>query len=536
MATELFEVESGFIVDDASRIAGTVDPGSAGGLPDEVGVGSIFENTSNGELWMKITAGTGTNKWARMATEQYVNDLITSGTSWREPVEVRDNVATVLPTGTATQPIVVDGISITDGERVLFSNLSGGDGKNVYIYDQASGTFSEDANNETAGDTVYVIQGTDAGKVYQFNDAGDWVLISQSSVDELGYIRAFIGKDAAGSETPVYSSALQITQNNSLEAAIGELDTALGADAVPVARTNNPIVGANAANSNIDALDEAIGADADLTPLARTVGAVTINSTVYAKFDQLDLAIGVDVTPLARTVGPTSASNDINANIDALDDAIGIDVTPVVRTTGAISASNSVNANIDALDSAIGIDITPLTRVTGQLSVSNSVNANIEALDDVVGADVDMANTNYIATTNSIYTNLSNLDGVLDKAYHEVTEKTNVTTDTLLDEVLVDSVCSVTWEVCAHGSAALDASRKYAAKVAAIHDGHNVGGGADATEPDRDTYSVRKLGASLGISLSVVLSGSGAGQTMQLRATASTASDFHIVRTEVVPH
>jgi hypothetical protein len=44
---------------------------------------------------------------------------------------------------------------------------------------------------------------------------------------ELGYNNAFTGKSGLGSEMPTYSSALTVTQNASLETAIGELDAAL---------------------------------------------------------------------------------------------------------------------------------------------------------------------------------------------------------------------------------------------------------------------------------------------------------------------
>ena len=66
--------------------------------------------------------------------------------------------------------------------------------------------------------------------------------------------------------------------------------------------------------------------------------------------------LGADAVPVARTNNPILGTNKVNVNIDLLDAAIGPDPTPVARTTGAIALANTVNANIDALDAAIGFE------------------------------------------------------------------------------------------------------------------------------------------------------------------------------------
>jgi hypothetical protein len=116
--------------------------------------------------------------------------------------------------------------------------------------------------------SLYLRNTGSGGELYQKTGATstDWTLLATSSgiSTEDGFIQAFIGKDGDGSELPSYSSVTQITQNNSLEAAIGELDAAIGADPTAETRTNNPIVPANAVNANIDLLDSAIGSDAQM--------------------------------------------------------------------------------------------------------------------------------------------------------------------------------------------------------------------------------------------------------------------------------
>ena len=192
-------------------------------------------------------------------------DEVSSSISWREPAKVIDSSATSLPTGTAGNSVTVDGQSIGDGERVLFAALTAATGPNVYIYDLASGTFSEDANNETAGDTVYVEAGTGAGKVYNYNGT-DWVLTNQTNLDELGFLRAFVGKSGTGSELPDYSSENYITDGDSIETAVGKLDAQISTNASAISqevtdRTN----GDSALQSELDATQSGGGLNADGT-------------------------------------------------------------------------------------------------------------------------------------------------------------------------------------------------------------------------------------------------------------------------------
>jgi hypothetical protein len=115
-------------------------------------------------------------------------------------------------------------VTVDNGDRVLFSNAAI---NNVYTYDKATGTYIEDSNLESAGDLVYVIEGTSAGRTYRFNKLGQWVLENQSSLTEEGFIRDFVGKTAAGSEYPQYNSNHYIADNDSLKTATEKLDAGL---------------------------------------------------------------------------------------------------------------------------------------------------------------------------------------------------------------------------------------------------------------------------------------------------------------------
>lgn len=363
MSLDFFRIERGLEIDDAVQyLQGSGVPGAAGDTA-AAQVGSVYTDALTGDLYTKIAAGTGTDKWQKMASEAYVNNAVGATVSWREPVKVRDNVATALPTGTATQPIVVDGVSITNGQRVLFAALTGGNGKNIYVYNQAAGTFTEDTNQESNGDAVYVEGGTAAGKTFIYNGA-DWVQSDQSSLDELGFIRAFIGKAAAGSEATNYSSNNFVVDATSLEDAIGALDAELGANLA----LGNFVDPAFKINANIAALDAEIG------PNVTAGGWISPANSINQNLQALDTHAGV---PFAAGNFIT-AGQTISGAVTALDAEIG----PNVVNGNFVTAAAKINANIQALDTALGAPVTN----GGYILAANSTNANVQALDAAVTA------------------------------------------------------------------------------------------------------------------------------------------------------
>lgn len=220
MGLQLFRVDGGISDGNVSYLSGAGAPGADSSFEDAASVGSYYSDTSSGDTYKKTAAGSGTDKWTNVSVA--INNI-----SWREPVEVNDVGTTSLPTGTPGNPVTVDGESIGDGERVLFPDLTNPSDRNVWIYDQASGTFSEDPNAESTGDTLYVIRGTQGGQTWTYNAADTWVFANSTTLDELGYIRTFIGKGASGSVTPTYTEDNYIVDGDSLAVAIDKLDIAL---------------------------------------------------------------------------------------------------------------------------------------------------------------------------------------------------------------------------------------------------------------------------------------------------------------------
>lgn len=363
MSLDFFRIERGLEIDDLVQyLQGSGSPGAAGDTASAL-VGSVYTDNSTGAIYTKITAGSGTDKWQKLASEDYVNTIAGATISWREPAVVRENSATTLPTGTATQPIVVDSVSITDGQRVLFSAIVGGNGKNVYVYDQTNGVFVEDANAETSGDAVYVISGTSAGKTYIYNGS-NWVQSDQSSLDEDGYIRSFIGKASVGNTSPSYSSTNFVSQSSALITAVSALDAELG----PNVSLGNYVAPASKINANIQSIDTAIGAN------VTDGGFILAANTVQQNIQVLDTHLGVNF--LAGNY--ISLNQTVSGAVTAIDVAIG----PNVATGNFISSANKIQQNIQALDSEIGAQVTTGTYI----SDASTVNGNIQALDTAIGA------------------------------------------------------------------------------------------------------------------------------------------------------
>ena len=134
-----------------------------------------------------------------------------------------------------------------------------------------------------------------------------------------------------------------------------------------------------------------------------------VSGSLTNAIGQLDAEIGNAVVANTRTNNPIS-DQDVNSNIETLDDAIGTDAQ--MTSTNTIALANTIYTNLSLLDAEIGDAVVGNTRTVGAIS-DQDVNSNLEALDDAIGTDAQMINQNIIADTNSIYSNLSLLDGAV---------------------------------------------------------------------------------------------------------------------------
>ena len=340
----LFEARGGIKIGaEIISIAGV--PGLGDAYSDATVKGALCLNETDGQMYQKKIAGSGADKWVRMQNQDDVNAAI-MGQSWRPPVQTVETTAyadldaaeTAVNTGT------IDGITVVDTTRILFTNITGAN-DNVFIVTGTPGsgaTLVEDSNDASKGDAVYVQAGSHAGAEMGFNGTV-WVEQGRASITEIGFIQAFIGKSVDGTETPDYGSNHVVIDTESLEKAIGDLDAEIGAAvATPQARTAGPLTD-KAINLNIEALDDAIGANVTSTNQA------TAGDSVNENISALDLAIGDDITGAKiRTIGPIVVQNT-NTNMEALDTAIGANCT----STQHVSNDNAVNGNISILDKVL---------------------------------------------------------------------------------------------------------------------------------------------------------------------------------------
>lgn len=361
MANDFFRIYKGLELDESSQfLTGSGVPG-AGGDTAVAPVGSYYTNTVTGLMYLKDTAGSGTGKWKALATEAYVQAFATQSISWREPVQVRENVATTLPTGTPTATIVVDGVTISDGQLVLFAALTVN--PDLYVYNQALGTFSEEVvGGPHAGDATYVLSGTDAGDTYVYNGT-TWVLIDQKTVNEDGFIRTFIGKSSSGNVTPNYTSNNIVIDATSLMDAVSALDVETG--------YHNSFIGKTAGN---------------VTPNYTSNNFVVDTTSLMAAISALDVEIGANVSNGSVIL----ATNKLNANITALDTETGYTLAYIGKLAGNSTPTYSSQhfvTNADTLTVAVGKLDTAVDKLS-HISTSSSVTTDT-VIDSVAASMVE---------------------------------------------------------------------------------------------------------------------------------------------------
>ena len=347
MAQRLFRTAGGFTDGAISYLSGAGAPGGDAGVQDAAGVGSKYGDTAAGDEYIKITAGAGTDKWRRQASYAEVSDLV-NNLSWREPAAVytADDVATVQTDIDADDQI--QGVTVQVGDRLL---IAGGGNPNVYIVGGSTGawTLTEDTNQETAGDALKILYGNEAGKEYWY-DGTAWVWFGEATSAEEGFLRAFIGKGAAGNEMPSYTSVQYVANGDSLEIAIGKLDAQVATNATDITnlQTNNTNL-----QTEVDAIETALGLNSDGTWSAHS-GTNYLDSATTAKQarELLDSALAAVQTELDTTQASVglntdgtmpafSGTNVLDGStnhhdallaIDAQLTSIGSDVTEVVVT------------------------------------------------------------------------------------------------------------------------------------------------------------------------------------------------------------
>jgi hypothetical protein len=223
-----------------------------------------------------------------------------------------------------------------------------------------------------------------------------------------------------------------------------------------------------------------------------------------ATFD-FELADSINLTGgYAASAGDPTASDEVetaiaklDGNLDAVNTSLGTAqaATHLGTFSGDIISDNTTVKNaLQELETEIGTAVTPDDVISDQ-----AVNSNIAAL--------------------STY---------LLKERNEDSAAA-VTTATIVDEVLVDNVNVVHWDVLAI-EVATPANKEFL-HITALHNGTTS---ADATDVDWDRQR-RKTGSPItGYDVDVVLNGTGGTQEMRLQVTSTDSVDVTLVKREVV--
>lgn len=404
------DIQSKDFSTNVNVIHGTGTPGGDAGKEDAAPIGSVYmqadADANNLQLWWKYrTTQNSVQDWRQATSKDYV-DAAVQGLSWREPVLVKDGTTYADITAAEAAANVgdtVDGVTIQPGARLLFTNLTTGN-NNVYIVSGSTGawTFTEDANAATDGDALMVESGTAAEEQWVF-DGTNWIKISGANNSiELGYIRSFIGKNATGPENPNFSSIDIVTQNGSLENAIGELDNAIG---TLTFTEQNEVANGVDVTGNLDALDIRIG-----NSTFTSSHIVSPANDITENLDALDLAIG------NRSYTEDNFVTDgqtITASVDILDQQFG---TNTFTEQNVVTNGEDVTQHIDAIDIAIGgivgaSEVIKTANVTTQTVVDSFPTISVDIAKWIVSVENTGDSTNRLSVeVHAMHDGTTNVD------------------------------------------------------------------------------------------------------------------------------
>jgi hypothetical protein len=362
MAVGYFDVDAGFSIDNGTVIQtfGSGTPESAVTAP----VGSIYQDTSNGALWVKET-GTGNTGWLQLGTTEastedgYQNSFMGKTGSGSE---LPDYSSTNVVTDSDNLEVAIGKLDTEIGYMLAMMGKSAGNEDTVFTGSQGSGISSGDSL-ELAIDTIDQYIGVaptpvSTRTIGAISGSAD----VNTNIDSLD---TAIGVDVTSTNIVSTSSAVN--------ANISALDSEIGAAVSPVTRTYKPISD-QAVNLNIDALDEAIGTDAEHSNTNYT----TVNASLKTGISELDGALNTHA----------GASNPHSIG---LQEAVTEDGT---LTSGTIALSSS-----GALTVATGCTFTVVDQPSSDNDVANKAYVDAVAQGLAVHEPAKVATTANLTAT-----------------------------------------------------------------------------------------------------------------------------------------
>ena len=326
MINDLFRLEGGIHITDVDSDVGVKLLQGAAVPSIEAEAGSLYQRT-NGELYQKILAGTGTDKWVKLATIDDVTSI-----NWR-PELIRALTATVAPVEGGT----VDATALTDDDGgMTASNFAVGE----YIAFGAGGT-------EALG-KITAISGDDLTISYVGFDAlsdNDMMLVRSYLPDANGQENSalvfYSGTDYVKVSDFDWSLATGINLSSSYAASSGDV---VANDTVEKAISN--------IDGNVDALETVVGVnqgDTNLGSFTNTI--ITDNGDVKTALEEL----GTDVDAIQAASGISAEATNYGTFTGNIITDNGTNKEALQELETAIE-SISANGEADAVTTITTID------------------------------------------------------------------------------------------------------------------------------------------------------------------------------------
>lgn len=277
------------------------------------------------------------------------------------------------------------------------------------------------------------------------------------------------------------------------------------------------------------ALTNALAAEAS----ARAAADVTLQSNIDTETSARVAAVAAEAA--ARNAADVAEASARQAADEALSAALATETSARQAADATLSAADVAETSArTAADAALQAAIdTEVARATGAESAEASARtAGDAALAAYVGkgasAMPQYASTAYVATNDDLTVAVGKLDAAIQAVANgsdSVSVTAGVTAAAVVDSVSTKGVGLVKWLVYVQAGAA-----KQAVEVLASHDGDAV---VDATQAQFTTYAKLRMGSIAGLNFTVSVSGSGAGQQLNLVVSSGTSATVRTVR-EVV--
>lgn len=374
-----------------------------------------------------------------VATKNYVDSAVSSDIYWKAPCRV----ATTANIDLGSAPASIDGVTLSNDNRVLVKDQTTASQNGVYVFAGANNAMSRSTDCDSAaelnGAAVFVQEGT-ASADQGFVQTGEIVNIGSDSVSwvqftGLGQITAGNGLSKTGNQLDVetgdgleiVSDQVRVKLGAGVDAVGGDLNVAVDDSAIEINGSNELTVKANGITSAMIGSNQVTGseiaaltvstanlADSSVTSAklgASSVSAVKIASSAVTTDKLLNNAVTESKIATSVAGDGLSGGNGSALAVDLDGSTLSVAASGVKVSTGGVSAnelaSDSVqtakiqNANVTGVKLAAAIAGNGLTQNgSGNLDVNVGNGIQINGSDqlefragaglDFAGSDVDV--------------------------------------------------------------------------------------------------------------------------------------------------